>query len=247
MIYKPFHKLKPILTLLLIITTCLACSKKANLSFNEISITDTGETTIEINIPQAKGSKNIATPINTTLAHFVNNALDIDATNQNIADIKKSIDAFKNAYKTFKTQIGKTLYTSLPPWEVIIDGELLYQNQTFASIVMNSSINTGGAHNNLVVKFFNFNVANGEILQIDTLIKDIPGFTVLAKKYFDKELLSASDERMEAFKSDTFALPNQIGFSEDGVILFYQTFNTATNNIIEFTIPYTVANNYLNF
>ena len=69
----------------------------------------------------------------------------------------------------------------------------------------------------------------------------------MAQKYYDKELLSANNNRIEAFKNDTFKLPENLGFSEDGVIVFYDTFNSAVNNIIEFTIPYTVANNYLNF
>ena len=224
-----------------------SCNDEATLSFAEISIIDEDETTIEINIPEAEGKTEAAKQINKTLTHFVNTALNIDAVFAPKASTKESIEDFKKAYKDFKTQIGKTLYTNLPPWEVLIDGEIIYKNATLASIAMNSSINTGGAHSNLVFKFYNFDIKSGQELETKDLINNVPAFTELAQKYYNKELLSASNDRIEAFESDTFALPENLGFSEDGVIIFYDTFNSSSNNVIEFTIPYTVANNYLNF
>ncbi|WP_034060644.1 PdaC/SigV domain-containing protein [Lacinutrix jangbogonensis] len=233
--------------IIIIVTSILSCDDEATINFTEISIIDQGETTIEINIPKAEGKTEAAKQINKTLSHFVNTALNIEAVHTTKLSTEESIEDFKKAYKDFKTQIGKTLYTSLPPWEILIDGEVIYKNKTLASIAINSSINTGGAHSNLVFRFYNFDIKTGQELEAKDLINNIPKFTVLAQKYYDKELFSASNERINAFESDTFTLPKNLGFSEDGVIVFYDTFNSISNYVIEFTIPYIVANDYLNF
>ena len=240
-------RLIKIFSLIILSSICFSCKDEVTLNFIETSIIDEGETTIEINIPKAEGKTEAAKQINKTLAQFVNTALNIEAVSETKPSTEESIEDFKKAYKDFKIQIGKTLYTNLPPWEVLIDGEIVYESETLASIAMNSSINTGGAHSNLVFRFYNFDIKTGQELNTKDLLNDVPAFTTLAKKYYDKELLSANNDRIEAFDADTFTLPENLGFSEDGVIVFYDTFNSSSNNIIEFTIPYTVANNYLNF
>jgi len=242
-----YFRLVKFFSLSIITIFVLSCKDETVLNFDETSIIDEDDVTIEINIPVAKGETEAAKQVNKTLTYFVNDALNIDTVSNTKETTEEGIANFKKAYKDFKTQIGKTLYTNLPPWEVLIDGEVIFKSETLASIAMNSSINTGGAHSNLVFKFFNFDVKTGRQLETKDLVNDIPAFTDLAQKYYNKELLSANNNRIEAFKNDTFKLPENLGFSEDGVIVFYDTFNSAVNNIIEFTIPYTVANNYLNF
>ncbi|WP_299884487.1 DUF4163 domain-containing protein [uncultured Lacinutrix sp.] len=226
---------------------CFSCKDEVTLNFSETSIISEDETIIEINIPKAEGKTDAAKQINTTLTNFVNTALNVDAINGNKISTRESITNFKKSYSNFKKQIGKTLYTEIPAWEVLIDGEVIFKSKTITSIAMNSSINTGGAHSNLVFKFFNFDIQTGKQLKTSDLINDVPAFTALAKKYYNKELLSANEDRIAAFKTDTFKLPKHLGFSDDGVIVFYDTFNTASNNIIEFTIPYVKANEFLNF
>lgn len=245
-IRSPFKLIK-LFYLVSISIFIFSCKDEETLNFSETSIIDEAETTIEINIPKAEGKTEAAKQINTTLTHFVNTALNIEAVSMTKISTEESIKNFKKAYKDFKTQIGKTLYTNLPSWEVLVDGEIIYKSETLVSVAMNSSINTGGAHSNLVFRFFNFDIKTGQELKTEDLLNDVESFTALAQKYYNKELLSASNDRIEAFKTDTFTLPENLGFSEDGVIVFYETFNSGTNNVIEFTIPYTVANDYLNF
>jgi hypothetical protein len=247
MFKSSFVRLLKLFSLVLFTSLYFCCNDDVSLNFSELTIIDEDETTIEINIPKAEGKTEAAKQINTTLNLFVNTALNIDAVSATKTRTQESIIAFKKAYKEFKIQIGKSLYTNLPPWEVLVDGEVIYKSKTLVSIAMNSSINTGGAHSNLNFKFYNFDVTTGRKLETSDLISDVSAFTALAKKYYNKELLSATNERIEAFETDTFKLPENIGFSEDGVIVFYDTFNSAANNVVEFTIPYTVANNYLNF
>ena len=240
-------KFLKIFSFLLFTILTFSCKDEVVLNFTETNIAKNDEAVIEINIPKAEGKTEAAKQINATLTHFTNTALNIDTTNATKESTEESIQDFIKAYKEFKTEIGKTLFTELPIWEVLIDGEIIYKNESIISIAMNSSINTGGAHGNLVFQFFNFDTKTGKQLNINDLINDIPKFTELAKKWYDKEMLSASEDRIAAFEKGDFKLPENLGFNDDGVIIFYDTFNTSSNNVIEFTIPYQSANTFLNF
>lgn len=247
MLNTPSFRFIKISCFLIITSISFSCKNEALINFTETSIIDDDEVIIEINIPKAKGQTKAAEQINATLSQFINRALNIESPSKIKNDTKESINGFKKTYKKFKTQIGKTLFTNLPPWEVFVDGEIIYKTPTLTSIAMSSTINTGGAHANTVFQFYNFNLENGNQLTTKDLINDIPAFTKLAEKYYKKELLSANKDRIEAFKSNNYKLPEHLGFNNDGVIIFYDTINYSNNYVIEFTIPYAAINQYLSF
>lgn len=240
-------KMPRLFYIFLLIFCFFSCKDEVILNFSETQITDNSDSMIEINIPKAEGKTEAAKQINTSLTQFVNTTLNIEGNSDVKTETKESIVAFNKAAKEFKTQIGKALFKDIPKWEVLIDGEVVYKNEYLASIAMNSSINTGGAHSNLKFQFFNFDIKTGKQLTTKDLINDVTAFTNLASKYFERELLSTDENRAAPFNTGSFKLPENLGFSDEGVIIFFDSFNTATNNVIEFTIPYVKANDYLNF
>ena len=129
-------------SLILLTSISISCKDDITLDFSEMAIIDEDETTIEINIPKAEGKTEAAKQINTSLILFVNTALNIEADSNIKTSTEESILDFKKAYKDFKTQIGKTLYTNLPPWEILIDGEIIYKSETLVSIAMNSNFHS---------------------------------------------------------------------------------------------------------
>ncbi|MBQ0770151.1 MAG: DUF4163 domain-containing protein [Bizionia sp.] len=238
--------LKYILILALSISV-YSCKEETTLSFASTAIITNNETVVEVNIPKAKGDTEAAKAINATLENYTNTALAVDSAGTIQPTIEENITAFNTSYSRFKTEIGKTLLTDLPSWEALIDGEIIYQNESIICIVMNSSINTGGAQGIFNMKFFNFDAATGKELKTEDLINDIEAFTTVVKKYYDKELetgYKATD--LEPY-NESFSFPENLGFSEDGVIIFYDRLNSPSNDPLEFTIPYTVANRYLKF
>ena len=60
---------------------------------------------------------------------------------------------FDTEYANFKNQFAD----SDQKWEALIDGEVTYESPELISIAINSYLDTGGAHGNGYVKFFNFN------------------------------------------------------------------------------------------
>lgn len=222
-----------------------SCVEDIQLNFSETTILSKNESIVEVSIPMAEGDTDTANHINRTLEDFVNAALSIDASRKAKGTIEENISQFNDSYLSFKKQITEEFSQELPVWEAIIEGEVLYENEAIVSISMNSSINTGGAHSNMVMRFFNFDIANGTLLQNSDIFLNEIEFTQLAEKYYNKEILTAYNEQQINFKDGVFKLPETIGFSDEGVILFYEAFNTPSKGFIEFAIPYAVANKYL--
>ena len=217
------------------------------LQFSEINILNVKQTSIEINIPKAQGNLKASEGINTVLNDFVCQALHLDASKEKANSLEESMNVFNTSYANFNTLISSELQEELPVWEALIDGEVIYNTENIVCIVMNSSINTGAANSTMVLRFFNFNPNTGTLLNTKDLVNNITDFKALVKKYYNKEISSSYIESDNLIESNTFKLPKNIGFSDEGVIILYDNFDVGAfeKEIIEFTIPYEVVNDYL--
>ncbi len=226
-----------------------SCKKEVVLKFSDRTLFSEKNAIISIIIPEVQGNSLAAKNINKILERFACNALNIDASKTPQFLIEKSAKQFDASYIGFKKQISNELSQELPVWEANIDGELTYKNETIISVAMNSSINTGSAKNNLKIKFFNFNASTGEIIDVKNIVNDLNAFKQLVKKYYDKELLTKYTNGQSLIESTNFKLPESIGFSNDGVIIFYNSYELLmpSTETLEFMIPYEIANNYLTF
>ncbi len=134
-------------------------------------------------------------------------------------------------------------------WEALIDGEVTYQSPEITCIAVNSYLNTGGAHGNMNISFLNFNSQTGEILQIEDYIKNRKDFLKLVESHFDLEIEKKLDEDNfnDYFFGDDFQLPENIGFSDEGIILLYNVYEIApySKGITEFTIPFEEVLQYI--
>ena len=67
----------------------------------------------------------------------------------------------------------------------------------------------------------------------------------MAKTYFDASI----KDKSTLFEKDNFTLPVNIGYTEEGLILAYNVYEIApySTGLIDFTIPYEEADDYLVF
>jgi hypothetical protein len=226
-----------------------SCKKEnASLSFSEISVLNEDGAKVEINIPKAQGNSQVSEKINATINDFVCSALQLDTSNEKERTINASVKAFNESFFNFNKLISSELKSELPVWEALIDSELLYKNEYISCIAINASINTGGANTSMVFKFFNFDNKTGDLLTTNELVNNLIEFKALVKKYYDKEISSSFDDADIHINNNTFKLPETLGFNDEGVIILYGDFDLGVleKEIIEFTIPYEVANQYLN-
>ena len=236
------------LRLLILLCIFTSCEKEnTTLAFSEVTILKETTTTIEINMPKAQGNNPAAEKVNATLNNFVCEALHIDAATPKKETLEQCMQDFNDAYSNFNTLISEELKEELPKWEALIDGEVIYSTTNFVCIAMNSSINTGAANSSLILEFFNFDTKTGALLTTKDIINNTEDFTSLVKKYYNKEVTSSFIEAESLLNKNTFKLPKTLGFSEDGIIILYDNFSVGAfeKEIVEFTIPYEVANSYL--
>lgn len=211
--------------------------------FSEIHVTTKNNDIVEVYIPEAQGEKTIAEQINSEIRKAVTAALHIgDPNNTPSISIEESIERFNAEYKDFRQDFPETEI----PWEAQIDGEVVYQSPEIVSIAITSYTNTGGAHGLSNITFLNFNANTGKKITNPQLITDMEAFKNTVKPYFDK---AVAEKEHAVFDIKEFQLPANVGFTEDGLVLLYNTYEIApySTGIIEFKIPYEEVEPFLAF
>ncbi|GAA4233450.1 hypothetical protein GCM10022291_10420 [Postechiella marina] len=226
-------------TLFLVVS---ACKKDVKTTFTESDFNTEANVNVHVNIPVAAGDADIVTKINSTVKHSAIAALQIgEFQDEDINSIESAALNFTNEYKAFKTDFPD----SPELWKAQIDGEVLSQSAELISVSLTSYINTGGAHGTMHISLLNFNAETGEHVENTKLFNDAEGFKKIAKTYFD----NAVKDKALLDVSDSFKLPENIGFNDEGIVLLYNTFEIApyASGIIEFMIPFDEVASYLVF
>lgn len=215
----------------------VSCVEEAQLIFTESNQLYKGNATIEINIPIAQGDTELANNINLKIENHIANTLIFSEEDSNTATLEEGISKFDAEYKNFKSDFEESKLI----WEATFDGEVMYQTSEVISIAISSYINTGGAHGNSVLTFYNFDTLNREILEVEDFINNIDAFTKIAEQHFIEDVdLDESETIADYFFGESFHLPANIGFNEEGLVLLYNTYEVASYamGITEFTIPF---------
>ncbi len=237
--------MKKIVLLILVLIGIISCVKEVRLTFFETNFTKTENAVIEINIPFAEGNTDVSESINASIENFIVNTINFSEDSFISVSLNEAATKFDSIYIAFKDDFEENSLI----WEALIDGEVTYQSPEITCIAINSYLNTGGAHGNMNISFLNFNSRTGRLLQNDELIKDKIDFIKLSEIYFNLELQEKLKENgfNDYFFGDSFQLPENIGFSDEGVILLYNVYEIApySEGITEFTIPFEEVLPYL--
>ncbi|MDW5289107.1 DUF3298 and DUF4163 domain-containing protein [Formosa sp. PL04] len=219
-----------------------SCTEEKAITFSEESFSTPTNNIVDINIPKAEGESDIAKQINVTLEQRIAAALQFNQEDNTINALEDNINNFNSEYTDFKSQFPE----SAQEWEAQIDGEVMFQSPEIISISLTCYTNTGGAHGILVISFLNFDAQTGALIDNSQLFKNITEFTQVATPYFNDEIAEKKDMYLDPEK---FVLPQNIGYSADGLILLYNTYEIApyAAGITEFVIPFSVVNSYLKF
>lgn len=219
-----------------------SCKEETQITFSETNLTSENNHIVEVNIPLAIENGNVAKAINSAIKSYVITALQVGESNDSVTkSVEASIENFNKEYNSFINDFPE----SAQEWEAQIDGEVIFKTPDVISVSLTSYTNTGGAHGNLNISFLNFNASTGESIENNELFKDISAFKTLAKTYFEANL----EDKDLIFDTENFRLPKNIGYSDDGIILLYNTYEIApySSDIIEFSIPFEEAKPHLVF
>lgn len=128
-----------------------------------------------------------------------------------------------------------------------------YTSNEVLSVQTNFYQFSGGAHGYGGVIFQNFNVKTGAEMTIPELFDDVEVFTAFAKAEFRKQQEIPEGASINStgfmFEDDLFTLPENIGFTEVGMVLYYNAYEVAVyaDGAQEIIIPWETAESYLSF
>ncbi|BAO75767.1 DUF3298 and DUF4163 domain-containing protein [Winogradskyella sp. PG-2] len=232
-----------LLFLLLILNSCTSEFKPA--TFKTSSIEKSFEADISATYDKAEGNSDLSEVINSNIKRSIISSLGVEG---NMKDLYSVLADFNTEYLDFKKDFSDASETI---WELHIETEKTYQSAGIITIAISTYQFKGGAHGSDVISFINLNAKTGEILSLNEIIKNIGDFKGLAKTNFIKSLeIENENLKMEDFFfGKPFQLPDNIGFTDDGLVLLYNIYEVATYNegYTEFVIPFEDLESYLNF
>ena len=220
----------------------VSCQEEKNLSFETLSLDETRCSEcpeVVIDIPKAKGKSKIDKTINTALQEEIIEILNFD-DEVDATSIKDAVKSFSEGF----WEIKKLYPEEATVWEAQIKGKVSYEDEQLLTIELNSFLFTGGAHGYGSRRFLNFDKLKGKELENWQLFKDRKDFEAFAEAQFrtqeDIPLEKPINSTGFMFESDSFYLPENIGFTEEGVKLLYNPYEVASyaDGPIEITLPY---------
>nr|WP_321246506.1 DUF3298 and DUF4163 domain-containing protein [uncultured Psychroserpens sp.] len=230
---------------ILVLLLLISCKKEVNVDFSEELIETSEGADIALNFPKAEGTKEITSRINQTLENYIIKQINMSDNDDTNGDLYDAIAKFNYEYKSFKNDFPD----SAQQWEALIDGEVTYRSPEIISIAITSYLDTGGAHGNSSVRFFNFNPQTGEELRVNDLVSNMQGLSEVIKAKLITEIKAEADTNgmEDVFFGKDFQLPETLGYSDEGLIILYNPYEIATysQGIIEFTIPLEDVSSFL--
>jgi len=244
---KP-QSMKKHLGSILFLFILISCQSESKLTFEPIKLQSEecdGCPKIEINIPNALDDSPVSEAINRSLSEEIISILSF-TEDKTIDSADKAIKSFTSSYKELKTKFPDEVQ-----WEATIDGEVVYEDENVVTLMLNSYSFTGGAHGYASTSFLNFDKKQGTELENWELFDDLDGFEDFAETKFRIQEKIPQDTNINAtgfmFEGDSFHLPNNIGYTKDGVQLIYNQYEVASyaDGPIVLILPYDEINLYL--
>ncbi|RYD88166.1 MAG: DUF3298 domain-containing protein [Sphingobacteriales bacterium] len=204
-------------------------------------------TYVNISVPTAEGGGTASDSINNNIFKVVRSIVYFGEKPTNARSYQEIMDSFVGEYDKLKKEFPNDAMA----WEAKIKGTVDYRSDSLLNIKINNYMFTGGAHGYEGDRSLLFNPATGKLLKRSDIFKDEKAFTALAEKKFRAKYKIPAGKSINAtglfFDKDTFALPNEIFFRENGVLLFYNTMEVAANaeGRKEILMPYSEVQQFL--
>ncbi len=222
------RKLFAFLTLLIL--TLASCEKEDKLAFAPINYLSDGCANcpnVKITIPNALEDSKISKTINNSLKEEIIYLLTFE-DGVDVSTIEDAIASFKNGYSIQKNKFPDETIG----WEAKIEGEVAYEDENIVTIQLKTFIFTGGAHGYSPTRFLNFDKKKGLELENWELFKDQDAFMQFAETKFRIQERVPMGKPINStgfmFDNNRFYLSENIGFTEDGLKLFYDQYEVAS-------------------
>lgn len=202
---------------------------------------------VTIEIPEAAGRQPAADSINKRVFEVVRSIVYFGEKPYQANSYDEIMNSFMKSYKELKRDYPKETLG----WEGRIKGEVSYKTDSIINIKLNNYMYTGGAHGYEGNRSLLFDPATGHSLTHRDLFNDVKGFTDYAEKQFRKKFKINDMQPINGtgflFEDETFALPQAMFFTKEGLLLYYNTYEISSyaEGPKELLLPYKDIKQYL--
>lgn len=236
--------------LIFLLLMALGCENESNLTFEPLELQ--GENCkdcphIEINVPKALDDTAVAKTINRSLEEEMISLLSFGDGEEEITGIQSAMTSFTDSFK----ELNERFPDETPGWEAKIQGTIVYEDPQTITIEVESYTYTGGAHGYGSTSYLNFDKQGATELENWELFDDLEGFQKFAETKFRIQEDIPQDVNINdtgfMFDADVFHLPNNMGYTKDGLQLIYNQYEVASyaDGPIVLVLPYNEINLYL--
>ena len=205
-------------------------------------------TYVDIDVPMAQNTPVVADSINKKIFNTVRGIVYFGEKPSDEKTYDGIVNSFISAYEELVRDFPDE---GLVAWEAKIKGTIQYQSKNLLNIKINNYMFTWGAHGYEGDRSLLFDLKTGKSLTPAQLFTDVKSFTALAENKFREKYKISYNKSINStglmFEGEKFRLPQNIFFSDKGILLLYNAYEAASyaDGTKELLIPYRVANDYL--
>lgn len=238
-------------TILLLFTSCTKELTFETKTFNEKSAVPCKQDCpeIKIEIPIAQGVPVVADSVNKKVFNTIREIVYFGEKPYDVSNFEALTKAFMGSYEEMK----KTYPDETLGWMADIKGDIEHQSDQILNIKIDHTTYTGGAHGYHGFRSLLFNPETGKSIAMTDLFTDKAAFLAFAEKEFRKKYKIPENAQINAtglmFEDDKFQLAQNIFFTNQGLLLYYNSYEVASyaDGPKEIVFPYETVKSYLKY
>lgn len=205
--------------------------------------------TINLDVPIAKNGKIIGDSINRKIFTVIKEIVYFGEKPSKIKDYRSLASSFIDSYE----EMHQKFPTETFGWEAKIKGNVEFQSSQILNIRLDHYTFTGGAHGYQGYRSLLFNLKTGKTILSNQLFKNENEFKAFAEKAFRKKYKIPAEASINAtglmFENDQFQLPENIFYTNEGLLLYYNSYEAASyaDGPKDILFSYDEVNKYLKF
>lgn len=204
-------------------------------------------TYVNISVTEATTSSPVADSINNGIFRVTRSIVYFGEKPTNAKSYQELMDSFIKSYDDLASKYPAESI----PWEAKIKATVNYFSDKIINIKLNNFMFTGGAHGYEGNRSLLFDGETGKTLKYTDIFTDVTAFTAFAEKKFREKFKIEAGKSINSkglfFEKDKFVLPQNIFFTDEGVLLFYNPVEIGSfaDGAKQILIPFAEAQQYL--
>lgn len=237
--------------LLLLLTSCSKELSFENEIFEKESVIPCKKDCpkIILDVPLAKNLPIVADSINKKILNVIKEIVYFGEKPSDAKDYTSLADSFIASYEEMHKKFPGETYG----WEAKVKGNVEYQSDQILNIRIDHYTFTGGAHGYQGFRSLLFNPETGKTILNHQIFKSEKEFEAFAEKEFRNKYKIPSKSNINStglmFENDKFQLPQNIFYTDEGLLLYYNSYEAASyaDGPKEILFPYNKIIKYLKY